>query len=404
MKKKNKELNAKLGKRDEYDIEIIGDNVYRIHEFGAANCYLVVGTEKALLIDTGNGLGDLTKVVAGLTDLSPEVVATHSHPDHLGGMGNYKSIHIHKDDAKHAKFWSSKPLRRFYYNTVKKLIKYDITQKDIKTLKYKTRIIPIEDGHIFHLGGKTVRVIHTPGHSKGSIVLLDEEDKIMFTGDNVNPTLLHIIPGSTTIEDWLPGAKKILALADEYRAYNGHDDGISTKQQIAKLVSLGEQLIKEHPSKKDIRGIRFYPERKIRPRIIYKPWTVTNSNASETNDVSESNDVPEIKDISKANDVSEGNDISKTNDMSESNDMSETNDVAEGNDVSKTNDVREINDISKANDVAEGNDVSKINDMSESNVMSETNDVAKGNDVREIKDISKANDVSENDEGKDGIL
>lgn len=265
-----------------YDVEIIGDGVYRIHEFGVANCYLVIGSEKALLIDTGNGMGDLKKIVSDLINRSSEnalpliVVATHAHPDHIGGMGDFPEIHIHKDDTKNTGFWSSKLARKFYYDTVKGLVKYNIKKDDIKSPKYKTKVIPIEEGHKFDLGDRTVSVIHTPGHTKGSIVLIDDKEKMMFTGDNVNPTLLHIVPRSTTIEDWLPGARRTLELADEYRAYNGHDDGISTEKQIKELVHLGEALIKKHPSKKSIKGVKYYPRKKARPRIIYNPWKVTN--------------------------------------------------------------------------------------------------------------------------------
>lgn len=279
------------GKSDAYDVEIIGDRVYRIHEFGVANCYLIVGSEKALLIDAGTGLGNLKKVVSdlihqgGISDSEKfplEVVATHAHPDHIGGMGHFPNIYIHKDDAGSAGFYSSVSSRKFYLDTVRGLVKYNIKKDDIKKLKYKTKVMPIEEGYTFNLGDKIIKVIYTPGHTKGSIVLIDETDKIIFTGDNVNPTLLHIVPGSTTIEDWLPGAKRILSLADEYRAYNGHDDGISTRAQIEKLVNLGEQLINEHPSKKSLRGVRYYPSKKTRPRIIYKPWRVTNKNAGES--------------------------------------------------------------------------------------------------------------------------
>ena len=271
------------GKSSAYDVIMIQPGVFRIHEFGAGNIYLVIGTEKALLIDTGTGLGDLRKVVGSLTDLPVTVVATHAHPDHIGGMGNYPEIYIHRDDSKHMKFWSARPLRRFYYDTVKDLIKYNVTKKDIRPLKYDTKVIPIKEGHVFDLGGKKIRVIHTPGHTRGSIVLLDEADGIMFTGDDVNPTLLHIVPGSTTIEDWLPGAKRILALADEYKAYNGHDDGISTKKQIGELVALGEELINTRPSKKKGGLVRYYPSKQSRPRITYKPWAVTNKKADGPN-------------------------------------------------------------------------------------------------------------------------
>ena len=77
---------------------------------------------------------------------------------------------------------------------------------------------------VFRLGGKTVSVTHVPGHTRGSVCLLAEEDRLLFTGDNGNPVLFLFLPNCATLETWLRSAKRMLALARETGAamYSGH--------------------------------------------------------------------------------------------------------------------------------------------------------------------------------------
>ena len=83
----------------EYSVNDLGSGIYNITAPPMRfQQYLVLGEEKALLIDSGFGLGSLKKVVDGLTDLPVVLVNTHGHPDHGGGNGEFGSPYLHPDD------------------------------------------------------------------------------------------------------------------------------------------------------------------------------------------------------------------------------------------------------------------------------------------------------------------
>lgn len=76
----------------------IAKKTYAINEFGMAAVYLLVGDTRAMLIDTGVGYLDLDKIVSGLTSLPYDVVITHAHGDHVGGMHQFDRVYMHEKD------------------------------------------------------------------------------------------------------------------------------------------------------------------------------------------------------------------------------------------------------------------------------------------------------------------
>jgi len=82
-------MKNEYGKRQDYEHDTLASGVYRISDFRTANCYLVVGNEKAMLIDMGTGVGDLKGFIRTITPLPLIVVATHGHVDHIGGCGQF---------------------------------------------------------------------------------------------------------------------------------------------------------------------------------------------------------------------------------------------------------------------------------------------------------------------------
>lgn len=94
--------------RTDYPIRKIADDTYMISDFGIANCYLLIGEERALLIDCGLGIGDIKGAVEKITDKPITVVATHGHVDHAGGDGQFEKIYVHTlDTGKTYKFMTS---------------------------------------------------------------------------------------------------------------------------------------------------------------------------------------------------------------------------------------------------------------------------------------------------------
>ena len=229
-----------------YTVEQIGEKTYRIDECGRDNCYLLLGDSRALLIDSSIGTGDLKAVVGSITDLPVTVAATHAHGDHTGGACQFGSVYVHKAECSlKFKLLNLKRVRAdLISNKMKSL---GVTNKDVRGNVFKTKWIPFEGGQTFELGNRLIRAVHTPGHSPGGVVFLDEGEKKMFTGDNVCAVLLMKVIFSKSLEEWLPGAKETLELCKKYEPWGGHADGKQNAEQICELLTFAENIFKKYP-------------------------------------------------------------------------------------------------------------------------------------------------------------
>ncbi|MBQ6400025.1 MAG: MBL fold metallo-hydrolase [Clostridia bacterium] len=166
--------------------------IWEIDEFDCASVFLVIGGERALLVDTGVGIGDLRWVVEDILGGAPyEVVATHSHGDHIGGAAWFDPIWIHPADSdwRRGSALPTLDFRREYAALIRsregKEYAYD-PEKDIRPWPRDPVFRTLQDGRVFDLGGRRVSVIHCPGHTPGEIVLADDRTKTLLCGDACN--------------------------------------------------------------------------------------------------------------------------------------------------------------------------------------------------------------------------
>lgn len=224
-----------------YEAEKIAQDTYKIDESGVANCYLLIGEEKALLIDTGCGAGNLKEAVEKLTHKPLIVAVTHRHPDHAGGAWQFGTYYVHKDDKKTIYGIMSLPL------VSRRMLKIMGATIDRSLRRKRCRIITIEDGHKFDLGNREIKVKSVPGHTKGSVIFLDEKEKLMFTGDNTNYCLWMHLPGCTSLEKWIRSAETILDYYDMgYKAYGGHSKGQQSRAETQKLLDCVKKVIEKN--------------------------------------------------------------------------------------------------------------------------------------------------------------
>jgi enterochelin esterase-like enzyme/glyoxylase-like metal-dependent hydrolase (beta-lactamase superfamily II) len=163
----------------EFTTQAVADGVWHIKDSRGGVMYLVAGQERALLIDTGWGEGDLPMHIKTLTPLPVLVVNTHGHRDHTSANGRFAEVHIHTADL---------PLVQ----------------------ESEARLIPIYDGYVFDLGDRDVRVIRAPGHSPGSICLLDKEARILFSGDSPRPGAVWLhLETSLTVQEFARGLSRL---------------------------------------------------------------------------------------------------------------------------------------------------------------------------------------------------
>jgi glyoxylase-like metal-dependent hydrolase (beta-lactamase superfamily II) len=164
-------------------------------------CYLLEGKTRALLIDALIGVGNLRAFCRELTDLPITVVNTHGHVDHIGGIFDFDECYIHPNDI--PLIYETEELRVGYVkngikNSGKKIV---LLENDFTVIK-PMKTFPIYDGFVFDLGERNIEVITVPGHTMGTVVLLDRSNRIVFSGDACNANTLLFLPHSTSIEEY----------------------------------------------------------------------------------------------------------------------------------------------------------------------------------------------------------
>lgn len=176
------------------------------------HCYLLSGTDRSLLIDTGLGICNIYDEVIKLTRRPVAAVATHIHWDHVGGHKYFPEFYAHREELD----WLSGkfPLSR---ETVQSMVidRCDLPEGfDVSSyaMFQGTPARVLQDGDVIDLGGRTVQVLHTPGHSPGHMCFWEEERGYLFTGDLVYKDTLFAYYPSTDPEAYLASLEKISAL------------------------------------------------------------------------------------------------------------------------------------------------------------------------------------------------
>lgn len=154
--------------------------------------YLIVGSEKSMLIDTGSGVGDLKKLCTRLSGSSELIVVnTHSHPDHAYGNCRFDSIYCHPRTFHELHIHNEHMWDKLFDNDGNG-IWMNFTKDDLPTFK-KYSMLACSDGTIFNLGDDLqIEVIETPGHHCGHICFLDRRHRLLFAGDSICSDEIHV--------------------------------------------------------------------------------------------------------------------------------------------------------------------------------------------------------------------
>ena len=210
----------------------ISDCIYLFDDNHEATGYLVVGDEKALVIDTMNGLSNVLQLVRTITDLPVMVVNTHGHCDHIFGNIYFQEAYIHKNDLILANEHSCFPE---FTGMCKQ---YGMAMPPFQT---------IEHGEVIDLGGATLEVILTPGHTPGSICLLYREERVLFTGDAINCHLWMQLDNSLSIRELAENLEHLLYLKEHAdKILHGHARGYEPISLLQELYE-GARELAEHP-------------------------------------------------------------------------------------------------------------------------------------------------------------
>lgn len=164
--------------------EKVTERVTRIYGICTELMYLVTGEERAALIDTGSGFGSLKEVVAELTDKPVIVLLTHGHTDHAMGTAEFETVYMnHEDDY----IFGPHGEESFRWEGVAMSSEYPLVDRsDYIPTDDLGRFHSMKEGDIFDLGGISIEIYSCPGHTRGSLVMLIREERMLLLGDACN--------------------------------------------------------------------------------------------------------------------------------------------------------------------------------------------------------------------------
>jgi len=177
---------------DYFAVEDLGEGTFAIGEpryYQQNYSYLIVGTRRALLFDSGSGTRDISGVVANLTKLPVTVIVSHLHFDHLGGIAPFE--HVAMIDLPQTRAAMSgrlfRPSRYDYMGF--------IDERVAPSFQVSEWLAP---GATIDLGDRSLLLLSTPGHTPSSVALFDATNRRLFIGDFLYPTTLYaFLPGAS---------------------------------------------------------------------------------------------------------------------------------------------------------------------------------------------------------------
>lgn len=180
-----------MNKFEGYKIDVVKPGFWAIDDEKGDSMYLVEGSERAVLIDTCMMDGDLLPMIRELTDKPLTLALTHAHIDHMYHADEFEQCYVHRLDSDFgrgaiglsllagAKMFK---MKRRHYGSVKRLL--------------------LRENSVIDLGGGvTLRVIHAPGHTPGSVLFVDDAHRAVICGDAAG--------SGSGAWLWLPGSLKI---------------------------------------------------------------------------------------------------------------------------------------------------------------------------------------------------
>lgn len=218
------------------------DKIYQFKDALGSLSTLVIGSEKALVLDTCYGIGDLEKEIRKVTNLPLIVVNSHGHMDHSCGNYQFEQVYIHSNDVDLAKKHNSLEWRKRNIESAKKANVLPIDFAEDEYLKKREgKLILIDDVDKFSLGDLTLEILPAFGHTRGSIALFCKELKLMIVSDAICQYVWIFLEESTTVSEYVKAVKNILKVDfDDFIV--GHVPGLLPKEKMVEYYECAKNI------------------------------------------------------------------------------------------------------------------------------------------------------------------
>lgn len=167
-------------------------------EDGFVRVFILEGNKKALVVDSGvSGRKGLRSVAEKYSGLPAELINTHADPDHIACNNEFDFFMMHEDDLS------------LYQRNAEKTVPVHF----------------VKDGDIIDLGGRPLEIIHVPGHTKGSIAILDINARTLYAGDTVQNSDSYMFGDFRNMDSFIESLRKLDSMKDRFdRIFSSHGD------------------------------------------------------------------------------------------------------------------------------------------------------------------------------------
>ena len=237
--------------------------IYEPHQSEETIGYLIVGTKQALLFDTGMGIGDIHAVVQRLTSRPIVVLNSHTHDDHVGGNWQFSFVYGMDTDFTRANAKGSREdaQAEIAPGEICGDLPRNFNPKTYATKPWHISLF-VHDGFKINLGGRTMEIIATPGHTPDAICLLDRANGLLFTGDTYYPAPIWLFRPETDLDAYVASVKRIAALAPDLKLVLGaHNIPVGSPSVLPRLVAaieaarMGKGVSKPDGPGREIRSV-----------------------------------------------------------------------------------------------------------------------------------------------------
>ncbi len=220
--------------------------------------FLILGEERALMWDSGLGIFNTRALAERITDLPIILLNSHEHPDHIGANVHFDEILCYNSDAairqltegmSHEELTSMIDLNTYIG------VRPEGFDPETFSIPGKAPTGVVEDGQIIDLGGRTLEVMYTPGHTDSCIMLIDEANHILFTGDMFYPGPIVLASPDSSLTKYIASMRKAADRAEElglthiYCSHNWLIEGLDLLKAFADWCEeVGEGKVEGMPA------------------------------------------------------------------------------------------------------------------------------------------------------------
>lgn len=225
-----------------YTHEVLSERLIRIKDCLGVCCYLALGDERAALLDTCNGLGNIRSYAETLTDKPVICILTHGHLDHMGGAALFEERYMSPLDEPVFKKHGDMAFRVSEMNRMAGRENAYTEESFVPGCTGGIR--PLSDGQRFDLGGLTVEMLAVPGHTPGMMCPLLTEERTVIFGDACGVGVLLFDEYSSPVSEYRKSLLRLSRHEERYdRILRNHGTFESPKELLGNVIECCDLIL-----------------------------------------------------------------------------------------------------------------------------------------------------------------